>query len=56
MKGIHFFFLYKLSEHNFIHIKKIIFDLTYTFPISFHPFLKPLITSPTPSPDYEIYK
>lgn len=29
MKGIHFiiFFLYKLSEHNFIHIKKIICNL-----------------------------
>lgn len=25
-------------------------------PISFHPLLKPLITSPTPSPDYIIYK
>lgn len=31
MKGIHFiiFFLYKLSEHNFIHIKKIICNLIW---------------------------
>lgn len=30
MKGIHFIiFLYKLSEHNFIHIKKIIFNLIW---------------------------
>lgn len=53
-----YFLLYKLSEHNFIHIKKIIFNLIWPThsPISFHPFLKPFITSPTPSPDYRIYK
>lgn len=47
----YYFFLYKLSEHNFIHIKKIICHLIWpTHTLSSHSLLKPLSTSPTPSP------